>query len=750
MKFCYNCGSPIEEEGAFCVICGAKLSLVNVEESDEGQSASEEPDHRPDEDEDALQRAEEEMIRAEEEARRQAEEEARRQAEEEARRQAKEAARRQAEEAARRRTEQEELRREVKEEAELRRTQEEQNRRSQAADVFYSSKESEEKKKKSNTALWIILLLIIVALAVVLVVVLINANKKNGGSEETDDDGGALVAEYNGNFKIADGNGKVWIEAKHVRKVTIEKEGGSGNPTQKDTQTTATEEDTYRVRVELTGEGKKLLEDVTRENKGKQIYIYVNDIVVSAPVIKEVITGGVVEIAGGISKEEAEQIRDGIIGDAVKRNTEELTTDPAKKDTEAPTDDYVIEGRLPISEPSLGMILDVLPSLPKYNLTDSDTGEVSHPGLTKMKDKDGVLIGAILPALSQKAESILKEIQTGRGQGDHFMYDVQDVITMSEIFANESVSEEYLDQCMVVVNRENDCGLYGMVDGMVDAYDATVNGPYIKVERIEAPDAEIMIYYIYGENSGDSGDYWEAHFTVDGGKPWFDYTKYLGNSGSGSEESGKNTEKNTTEKGTTEKTTTEKTEADAVQTLQKDEKDLGGILSFIMQNENPFWSNRQKQSGYTDSDAVDSVMSAMNWAKLSTQSTEIDGKTYYMCPVDTVCRIINLLAKNDITADELSALIKEQDDTTIEMYRKWNGDGGMEWFSRTKVEDGMVLSPMEVGEPLTSEITGIAAEGDGAVVTFLLYGAGEGEDYWLAHFKSDGKDGVYLDSIEPR
>ena len=633
----------------------------------------------------------------------------------------------------------------------LRSIQEDRNQSVQDAENENESNDPGEKKKKTNKALVAILILAILGLVIGLVIVLVN----KGGSE--DEGGGSLVAEYNGNFKITDDSGKVWVETKHVSKVTVEKEEES-----------AAGEDTYKVRVDLTEDGKKLLEDVTRKNKGKQIYIYIDEVIVSAPVITEAISGGVVEIAGGISKEEANKMRDAIIGDAVNKYTEEVATDPAKQDTEASSGDSVVDGELSISEPTLGMILDVLPSLPKYNVYDLDAGVMTHPGLKKMKDKDGVLIGAIFPALSQKAESILKEIQTGRGQGDHFMYDVQDVITMSEIFANETVSEKYVSQCAIIINQENECALYGVNDGMVDAYDATENGPRIDVERIESSSSEITIYYLYYETPGDSGDHWEAHFTVEGGRPWFDYTKYLGNSGGGSGEPGnKNTEKDpagkettgkeTTETPVTEETKTEKEKAtekatekaaeDAVQILQKDREDLGRLLSFIMCDGNHFWSNRTKTSGYSDSDAIDSVMSAMNWACLSTKTTDIEGKTYYMCPVDAVCRIINLLAKNDITEDELPALIKAKDDRSIEQYREWNPE---DWFKRTKVENGMVLSPMEVGEPLSSVLTDIAAEGNGAVVTFYVYGAGEGEEYWLAHFSSDGKGGVYLESIEPK
>ncbi|MBR3538973.1 MAG: zinc ribbon domain-containing protein [Eubacterium sp.] len=46
MKFCYNCGSPIEEEGSrFCVDCGADLSLADVEE-DGGEAEREEMTRR--------------------------------------------------------------------------------------------------------------------------------------------------------------------------------------------------------------------------------------------------------------------------------------------------------------------------------------------------------------------------------------------------------------------------------------------------------------------------------------------------------------------------------------------------------------------------------------------------------------------------------------------------------------------------------------------------------------------------------
>ncbi|MBR3538976.1 MAG: hypothetical protein IKN79_07880, partial [Eubacterium sp.] len=72
------------------------------------------------------------------------------------------------------------------------------------------------------------------------------------------------------------------------------------------------------------------------------------------------------------------------------------------------------------------------------------------------------------------------------------------------------------------------------------------------------------------------------------------------------------------------------------------------------------------------------------------------------------------------------------------------------WHVRSRVEGDWVYVPTGAGGPLNSKITKISAEGEGAKVDFYVYGAGEGEDYWTAHFLPDGKGGMYLDSLEPR
>ena len=53
---------------------------------------------------------------------------------------------------------------------------------------------------------------------------------------------------------------------------------------------------------------------VSQENIGKPLAIVVDGTLVSAPVIKAAIPGGVAVIVGSFTQEEAERIADGIVG----------------------------------------------------------------------------------------------------------------------------------------------------------------------------------------------------------------------------------------------------------------------------------------------------------------------------------------------------------------------------------------------------------------------------------------------------
>lgn len=62
------------------------------------------------------------------------------------------------------------------------------------------------------------------------------------------------------------------------------------------------------VLVHFNQEGADLFEDVTRENVGKQLAIFLDGSVISAPVIREAIAGGTAQISGGFTPEEARSL----------------------------------------------------------------------------------------------------------------------------------------------------------------------------------------------------------------------------------------------------------------------------------------------------------------------------------------------------------------------------------------------------------------------------------------------------------
>ena len=68
------------------------------------------------------------------------------------------------------------------------------------------------------------------------------------------------------------------------------------------------------VEIQLTAEGSKKFADVTSRNTERRLAIVVKDSVLSAPVIREKISGGKLLIAGSFSVQEAEDIMQSIIG----------------------------------------------------------------------------------------------------------------------------------------------------------------------------------------------------------------------------------------------------------------------------------------------------------------------------------------------------------------------------------------------------------------------------------------------------
>lgn len=62
------------------------------------------------------------------------------------------------------------------------------------------------------------------------------------------------------------------------------------------------------VRVEFNKEGADLFEQITRDNVGKQIAIFLDGVSISEPVVREVIAGGVATISGGFNPDEAREL----------------------------------------------------------------------------------------------------------------------------------------------------------------------------------------------------------------------------------------------------------------------------------------------------------------------------------------------------------------------------------------------------------------------------------------------------------
>jgi len=66
------------------------------------------------------------------------------------------------------------------------------------------------------------------------------------------------------------------------------------------------------VNIEMTNVGSRLWMSMSQENIGRNIAIVIDRKVVSAPVVRDVITGGSTEISGNFTTEEAQELADGI------------------------------------------------------------------------------------------------------------------------------------------------------------------------------------------------------------------------------------------------------------------------------------------------------------------------------------------------------------------------------------------------------------------------------------------------------
>ncbi|MEO6848754.1 MAG: hypothetical protein ABI443_13500 [Chthoniobacterales bacterium] len=66
--------------------------------------------------------------------------------------------------------------------------------------------------------------------------------------------------------------------------------------------------DPARLRIQLTEEGAKKFEEITKMSLNKRLAIQINGVLVSAPTVRSVVTGGVLEIAGNMDSDTAEKI----------------------------------------------------------------------------------------------------------------------------------------------------------------------------------------------------------------------------------------------------------------------------------------------------------------------------------------------------------------------------------------------------------------------------------------------------------
>lgn len=96
-------------------------------------------------------------------------------------------------------------------------------------------------------------------------------------------DGVAMVDPMN-NFVVTD------LTGKYLKRATVEFTPGTSEPT---------------VSLQFNDEGAKLFEKITGENVGKVVAIYLDGEVISAPVVREAITGGKAQISGNFTPQEA-------------------------------------------------------------------------------------------------------------------------------------------------------------------------------------------------------------------------------------------------------------------------------------------------------------------------------------------------------------------------------------------------------------------------------------------------------------
>lgn len=86
---------------------------------------------------------------------------------------------------------------------------------------------------------------------------------------------------------------KTNLTGKEVKKATVVFDPTSSKP---------------EVRLEFNSQGEKLFEEITKRNVGKPLGIFLDDLLLSAPVVQQVITGGNAVITGNFTLEEAKKL----------------------------------------------------------------------------------------------------------------------------------------------------------------------------------------------------------------------------------------------------------------------------------------------------------------------------------------------------------------------------------------------------------------------------------------------------------
>jgi preprotein translocase subunit SecD len=86
---------------------------------------------------------------------------------------------------------------------------------------------------------------------------------------------------------------KTNLTGKEVKKAAVQFDNTSGKP---------------EVRLEFNDQGAKLFEEITKENVGKPLGIFLDDLLLSAPTVQQVITGGNAVITGNFTLDEAKKL----------------------------------------------------------------------------------------------------------------------------------------------------------------------------------------------------------------------------------------------------------------------------------------------------------------------------------------------------------------------------------------------------------------------------------------------------------